>query len=144
MPLETHPCTESDFLDILRIQTTAFSGGITGYLTPQPVTDEYIRKRAEEGVQKFRKEQDAHFVKVIDTDQAGKMIAVAKWRINEKERTKEEIQCQLPVAGEEEEGRPAAQDFMRHLHDSRKEFMGTKPFARECLPVPLCRMIRLR
>jgi hypothetical protein len=128
MPLEVHPCTSADFSDFVRIQVAAFSGGIASYITPQPVTSEWIANRVAEHTKKQQTEPDAVYMKVIDTEKDGKSIAFAKWRINEKERTEEEIKCQLPVPGNEEEGRPAAHAFMWHLNRSRREFMGTKPF----------------
>jgi hypothetical protein len=137
MPLEVHPCTPADFPDFVRIQCAAFSGGIASYIIPTPVTDEWIANRIAEHTKKSTNEPDARYLKVIDTDKDGKMIACAKWRINEKERTEEEIQGQLPVPGKEEEGRPAAQDFMRYLNESRREFMGTAPFYCKCSGVGL-------
>jgi len=57
------------------------------------------------------------------------MIACAKWRINKHERTEEQLKGQLPQPGPDEEGRPAAQDFMKYLSSVRMKYMGTKPFA---------------
>lgn len=128
MPLEIHPVTEDDFPDLIRIQVSAFSNGIASLLAPHPATKEYIDKQIEKHIKCQRKESDCHFLKVIDTDLGGKMIAAAKWRINEKERTEEEIQIQLPQAGEDEKGNEGAKDFMDYLSTSRKKYMGTKPF----------------
>jgi len=128
MPLEVHPCTPADFPSFVRIQCAAFDSGIASYLIPLPITPVYIANRVAEHTKKLETELDARFMKVIDTEKGGKMIACAKWRINEEERTEEQIQAQLPVPGKEEEGRKAAQDFLWHLNASRREFMGTKPF----------------
>ncbi|KAF2242637.1 hypothetical protein BU26DRAFT_534674 [Trematosphaeria pertusa] len=128
MPLELHPVVESDFPDFVRIQVAAFNNGMTAYLVPRPVSEDWIEKSVDKHIKCFRAEPDCRFLKVIDTEQSGRMIAVAKWRINEKERTEEQIQPMLPVPGEEQEGNPAAQDFMWYLNRVRREFMGTKPF----------------
>lgn len=127
MPLEVHPCAEADFADLMRIQAAAFSTGIASFLTPRPVTEEWIQKTIEKTVKASKTEPDVRFMKVIDTEKGGKMIACAKWRINEKERTEEQIKGQLPVPGKDEEGRPAAQEFMWYLNRVRREHMGTKP-----------------
>lgn len=42
-------------------------------------------------------EPDTHYIKVIDTELDGKMIAAASWRINEKERTEGQMQSLLPA-----------------------------------------------
>lgn len=76
-------------------------------------------------------EPDVTYLKVVDTELGDKMIACAKWRINEKERTEEQIQSMISVPEEKEKDRPAARDFMNYLAWARKEFMGTKPFACE-------------
>lgn len=131
MPLEVHPITqESEVAEFARIQIASFTGGggITALLTPNPLPPEYLEKAIQKHVKSWREEPDVQYLKVIDTDLGGKMIAGAKWRINEKERTEEQIQGMLPVPGPDEEGRPAVQDFMRFLNRARREYMGTKPF----------------
>lgn len=130
MPLEVHPCEESDFADFTRIQMTAFASnsGISRFLTPDPVPADYVQKTTNKHIKSWRDEPDVHYLKVIDTDLGGKMIAGAKWRINEKERTEEQIQSMLPVPGPDEEGRHGLIDFMWFLNRVRREYMGTKPF----------------
>jgi hypothetical protein len=129
MPLEIHPVQESDFPDFVQIQLAAFAGaGMPALLTPKPVTDSYIQHAIEKHVKSWREEPDVHYLKVIDTALNGKMIACGKWRINTKERTEEQIQSMLPKPGQDEEGRPAAIDFMNYLSRVRKEWMGTKPY----------------
>ncbi|KAF2463521.1 uncharacterized protein BDR25DRAFT_347169 [Lindgomyces ingoldianus] len=128
MPLELHPITECDFSDVTRIQLAAFDSGIAHMLFPDPMTPEKFQESVDRHVKCFKSEPDVHYLKVIDTDQNGKMISAAKWRINETERTEEEIQTQLPTPGRGGEATPAAVAFRQHLCDSRKEFMGTKPF----------------
>ncbi|CCT61081.1 hypothetical protein IAQ61_001638 [Plenodomus lingam] len=131
MPLELQPCTEPDLVDFTRIMNSAFSSlghGMMQLLIPNPMPDDHLEKSIEKHVKSFREEEDVTYLKIIDTDLNGKMIAGAKWRINKTERTEEQIQKMLPVPGKDEEGRPAAQDFMWFLHRVRKEYMGTKPF----------------
>lgn len=130
MPLEVHPVQESDFAEFVRIQMSAFAagGGITSMLTPNPLPSDYVQKSIDKHIKSWKGESDVHYLKVVDTDREGKMIAGAKWRINEKERTEEQIQSMLPVPGADEEGRPDVQDFYWYLHRVRKEYMGTKPF----------------
>lgn len=128
MPLELHPLAEADFPDFVRIQIAAFNRGLGVFFNPQPVTEEWIQKSVEKHIKCFRSEPDCHFLKVVDTEQGGKMIAAAKWRINEKERTEEQIQSMLPVPGPEEELAPALRDLMLYLSRVRRRFMATKPF----------------
>ncbi|KAF2644320.1 acyl-CoA N-acyltransferase [Massarina eburnea CBS 473.64] len=128
MSLELHPLQESDLRRFAQIQIAAFQGGMATFLFPDPVTEEYVQKMVDKSKKSFNTEPDCHWVKIIDTELGGLMIACAKWRINEEERTEEEIQGMLPVPSEEEKKKPAMVDFQNHLHWARKEFMGTKPF----------------
>ncbi|KAJ4344767.1 uncharacterized protein N0V89_012511 [Didymosphaeria variabile] len=129
--LEVRPCTNDDFADFVRIQTAAFNTGITKLLKAEQ-TPENREKSIQKHIKSVTNESDVRYLKVVDTELNDKMIACAKWRMNEKERTEEQIQSMLPVPGEEEKDRPAAQDFMNYLHRVRKQFMGTKPFYCEC------------
>jgi hypothetical protein len=130
MPLEVHPLVESDFAEFTRIQIAAFSsgGGITKALKPVPLPSGYVEKSIEKHIKSWREEPDVHYLKVIDTELGGRMIAGAKWRVNEKERSEEYVKKSLPVPGKDEEGRPAAQDLYWYLNRVRWQFMGTKPF----------------
>ncbi|KAF2013610.1 hypothetical protein BU24DRAFT_424608 [Aaosphaeria arxii CBS 175.79] len=128
MPLEIHPMTsEADFADFARIQLAAFKSGIAFKLVPRPIADDYVPKNAAKHKKSVEDEPDLRFIKVVDTDLGGKMIAGAKWRINEKERTEEQIQIQLPNPEKDAAG-PAAKEFLEYLRTVRLKYMGTKPF----------------
>jgi hypothetical protein len=135
MPLEVHPITEADFPDFVRISVAAFQDGMASKLSPKPAPPEYIEQEVKKHIKCQGEEPDTVFLKVIDTDLDGKMIACCKWRINEKERTEEQIKVQIPVPGKDKEGNQAAIDFMNHLAESRLKWMGTKPFYCELLLV---------
>ncbi|KAF1836774.1 hypothetical protein BDW02DRAFT_545349 [Decorospora gaudefroyi] len=131
MPLQIQPITSSaDFSRFVEIHLESFAsgGGITSLLTPSPLPDDYIPKMIDKHIKSWREEPDVTYLKIIDTDLDGKMIAGAKWRVNTKERTEQEIQSMLPVPGKDEEGRQGVIDFMHFLHRVRKQYMGTKPF----------------
>ena len=131
MPLELHHCTESDLTPFAYIFKDAFSSGEPGMmhlLSANSLSPDYMQKSINKHVQSFREEKDVTYLKIIDTDRGGKMIAGAKWRINKKERTEEQIQSMLPVPGADEEGRQGVQDFMWFLNRVRREYMGTRPF----------------
>lgn len=131
MPLQLHRCTESDLADFALVQKRAFNSlgdGMMLLLRPNPEPADYMSKSIAKHEKSFREEQDVTYLKVIDTDLGGKMIAGAKWRINKNERTEEQIQSMLPKPGPDEEGRPAAQDFMNFLARVRGEYMGTRPY----------------
>lgn len=129
MPLILLPCEEADLPDFQRIQLAAFAAsGMTKLIKPSPVTDDYVQTGINKHLKSFREERDVHYLKVIDTELGGKMIAGAKWRINEKSRTEEDVRKTLPVPGKTEEERPALRDFMNYLARVRWEYMGTKPF----------------
>ncbi|KAJ4400039.1 hypothetical protein N0V91_009014 [Didymella pomorum] len=130
MVLELHPCTESDIPEFVRIQIAAFGtgGGMTQFMVEHPPSEEYINKSVDKHLKSLREEEDITYLKVIDTELDGQMIAGAKWRINQKERKEEEIQSMLPVPGADEDGKQAMIDFMWYLYRVRKEFMGTRPF----------------
>jgi hypothetical protein len=130
MPLKLHRITSaSDLADFVHIQLSAFASGsgIVALLTPRPLPPDYVQKAIEKHIKSFREDSDVTYLKIIDTDLNGKMIAGAKWRINEKERTEEEIQSMLPVPGEDEKGRQGAVDFMAFLSRVRRQYMGTRP-----------------
>lgn len=76
----------------------------------------------------MNEEPDVHYVKVIDTELNGQMIACAKWRINLEERGQEEVEKMLPHPGKEEEGNEPANAFMAYLRWARSTYMGSKPF----------------
>lgn len=101
---------------------------MTQYMVENPPSEDYINKSVDKHIHSMREEKDVTYLKVIDTELDGQMIAGAKWRINQKERTEEEIQSMLPVPGADEEGKQAMNDFMWYLNRVRREFMGTKPF----------------
>jgi hypothetical protein len=130
MPLELRIIEdESDFAEFQRIMTSAFStGGMTAYMVNLNPTPEEKQKSVDKHIKSWREESDITYLKVIDTDLDGKMIAGAKWRINDKERTQDQIKAMLPVPGPDEAERPAMQDFMHYLTRVRLEHMGTKPF----------------
>ncbi|XPT02487.1 hypothetical protein M3J09_011604 [Ascochyta lentis] len=130
MVLELHPCTELDIPEFVRIQISAFGtgGGMTAFMVEHPPSETYINKAVDKHMKSFREEKDVTYLKVIDTELDGQMIAGAKWRINQKERREQDIQSQLPVPGADEEGKHAMIDFIWYLNRVRREFMGTKPF----------------
>lgn len=129
MVLQLLPLTESDIHTFQRIQVSAFStGGMTTLLKPSPLLAEWTEKSIAKHLKSFREEDDVHYLKVIDTELGGRMIAGAKWRINEQPRFEEQVRRTLPVPGKDEEGRPAAQDFYRYLARVRWKYMGAKPF----------------
>jgi hypothetical protein len=135
MPLEVHRITSpTDFDEFVAIQIAAFAngGGITSLLTPNPITEEYVQKSVGKHVKSWSEEKDVIYLKVIDTDLDGKMIAVAKWRINEQERSEEEAKKMYPVPDEKDKGQQGLLDFMAFLSRVRKEYMGTKPFYCQC------------
>jgi hypothetical protein len=119
----------TDFENLVDIQIAAFaSSGIISMLTPNPITDEYIQKSIGKHIKSWREEPDVTYLKVIDTDLDGKMVAGAKWRINKQERSEEEVKKMYPVPDEQEKERQGLSDFMAFLSRVRKEYMGTKPF----------------
>ena len=129
MPLQLQPIQEADFPDLYRIQVAAFSGpGMTALLTPNPIPEGYPQKSIDKHIKSWREEPDVRYLKVVDSELGGKMVAAAKWRINKTERTEEQIQSMLPVPGKDEEGRQGLQDFMWYLNRVRRKYMGTKPF----------------
>jgi len=101
---------------------------MTQFMVEHPPSEAHINKSVDKHIKSFRGENDITYLKVIDTDLDGQMIAGAKWRINQKERTEEQIQPMLPVPGADEDGKQAMIDFMWYLYKVRREYMGTKPF----------------
>ncbi|RMZ73901.1 acyl- N-acyltransferase [Pyrenophora seminiperda CCB06] len=131
MPLQVQRITDpADFDALVDIQIAAFEsgGGITALLAPNPAPPDYKQKTVSKQMQSWKEEPDVVFLKVIDTDLNGKMIACAKWRINEKERTEEEAARMYPEPDEKDKENQALVDFYAYLVRVRKQYMGTKPF----------------
>jgi len=101
---------------------------MTQFMVEFPPSEAYINKSIDKHIMSMREEKDVAYLKVIDTELDNQIIACAKWRINQKERTEEEIQSMLPVPSADEADKQAATDFMWYLNRVRREFMGTKPF----------------
>lgn len=130
MPLQVQRITDAaDFGAFVEIQNAAFAGnGITTLLAPNPLPADYRQKSIDRHVKSWNEEPDVVFLKVIDTDLNGKIIACAKWRINTKERTQEEAEKMYPKPDEDEQNNQALVDFWAFLARVRKQYMGTKPF----------------
>lgn len=104
---------------------------MTAAMAPDPLPEGWAEKNIEKNLKSWREEPDVFYLKVVDTDiDGGKMIAGAKWRINEKERSQEAAQRMYPSA--DKGASQATVDFMAHLSRVRKQYMGTKPFC--CKP----------
>lgn len=131
MPLEVHRITSPDDLETFaRIQILAFAsgGGIASLLSHGPMTEEHVKKYTERHVKSWRDEKDVFYLKVVDTDvDGGKMIAGAKWRISEKEKTEEEAQKMYPTPEGDDLNNQALVDFMAFLNRARKQYVNTKP-----------------
>lgn len=134
MPLEIHPVLPSDIPELVRIQIAAFATGIASKLFPNPIYPSYITSSIAKHAKSQASEPDVQYLKVIDTELDGQMVAAAKWRINLEERTQEEVEKMLPRPGNEEEGNEAAKAFMAYLRWARGTFMGAKPFFCTLIP----------
>jgi hypothetical protein len=70
----------------------------------------------------------AHFYKAVDTELDNKVIAVAKWRIFDKERSEEEVKSEYTLPDPiPEDCRPAWDKFMDGIFKARWNIMATKP-----------------
>ncbi|EDU45271.1 conserved hypothetical protein [Pyrenophora tritici-repentis Pt-1C-BFP] len=121
MPLEVHRITDpSDFEAFVDIQLAAFQdgGGITAFLSPNPSPADYRQKIIDRQIQSLKEEPDLVFLKVIDTELDGKMIACAKWRINTEEKTEEQVKKMCPGPDEKDKENPALVDFWAFLSRS--------------------------
>ncbi|KAF2804145.1 uncharacterized protein BDZ99DRAFT_153585 [Mytilinidion resinicola] len=138
MPLVLSKVTEQDLLAFTHICNAAFNTGMASKLVPKPITSEKFASQVEKHRHSFLNDADVTHLKVIDTDiepnaETGQMIACAKWRINLKERTVEEVEATLPKPpegeGAQEGGRGLAErEFVTYLATSRREWMGRRPF----------------
>ena len=130
MPLQVQRITDpADFEAFADIHSAAFVGsGITSLLAPNPLPADYRQNNINKHVKSWSEEPDVVYLKVIDTDLNGKMIACAKWRVNTKERTPEEAEKAYPKLDEKEQKNQALVDFCAFLARVRKQYMGTKPF----------------
>jgi hypothetical protein len=127
MVLEVHPLAPSDMPALVTIQMAAFNSGVVTKMFPTD-SPTYIPTTIAKHLKSMTEEPDVHYLKVIDTELDGQMIACAKWRINLKERGQKEVEMMLPHPGKEEEGNEAAKAFMEYLRWGRSKYMGAKPF----------------
>jgi GNAT superfamily N-acetyltransferase len=127
MPLEVHPIiTQDDLLEWSHIHYEALVGTSVGCLWTSRPSDQSLNEMAEFRTKLFS-DPSAHLFKCIDTDLDNKMIAVAYWVVEEKERTPEEIEEGLQLRPPfPEENRPAKIEFMDGIFKSRREW-GAKP-----------------
>jgi hypothetical protein len=138
MPLVLSIVEEFDLPAFQHISNAAFSTGIASKLCPQPITPEKFAQQVEKQRHSLLHDKGVHYLKIIDTDiashpETGQLIAGAKWRINLEERSEEEVESSLPKPPEgkmaQEGGRGLAErDFITYLADSRREWMGGRPF----------------
>lgn len=126
MPLEIRPLAEEDVWEYHDIFNKAFKGTLVSNLSPPP-TETSMQEQVEKTKKTMHTEPDLRLLKVVDTDLDDRIVACAKWRINEKERTEEEIQTMLPKPNREKDSAISIelQDYLTRV---RKQYMGTKPF----------------
>jgi hypothetical protein len=126
MPLEVQPLTEADAPAFVAIQYAAFRSAFARHAFPLTRGQEQIDQDVEKHRKSMREDADVHFLKVVDTDLDNKIIACAKWRINEEERTQEEFEKSLGSV--QDDWTPVLKEFYGWLTEMRKKWMGTKPF----------------
>jgi hypothetical protein len=131
MPLELHPVSDEDIPDAATLEQIAFRSGLSKKMQPKPQTPEERKAHMERLLKTKNEDPGNHLLKVIDTDLGGKMIAFAKWRINYKERTEEEVERSMWRPKPDEQCTQAKLDFVDFLNESRRKWMGTKPFVCE-------------
>jgi len=129
---------ESDLPAFQHISNAAFSTGIASKLCPHPITPEKFAQQVEKQRHSLLHDKGVHYLKIIDTDitshpETGQLIAGAKWRINLEERSEEEVESSLPKPPEGEMAQErgsglAEREFITYLANSRREWMGGRPF----------------
>ncbi|PVI03776.1 acyl-CoA N-acyltransferase [Periconia macrospinosa] len=125
MPLEIRPITEADLRDYVETAAKAFAGTLVAKISPP--SEESTQKQIAKTLKSLKEEPDLRLLKVVDTELNDKVVACAKWRINEKERTEEEIQTMLPVPDRENDSAVSI-ELQEYLARVRRKYMGTKPF----------------
>ncbi|KAF2749343.1 acyl-CoA N-acyltransferase [Sporormia fimetaria CBS 119925] len=126
MPLELHPMTDDDIPHFQRIMRAAFRFGIVAALFPKAPTPEESQKDVERLTKENQEDPTVHFLKVIDTEKNNEIIACAKWHIYEKELSEEDVEKRNKKIPDD--ASLAYRDFFGFLNESRKKWMGTKPF----------------
>jgi GNAT superfamily N-acetyltransferase len=127
MPLEIHPITtEADLLEWCHIHYEAFKDTSVGCLWTSKPSAKSFQEMADFRTKLFS-DPSAHIWKCVDTELDNKMIAVAYWGIEEKERTPEQVDAGLQLRPPfPEENREAKIAFMDGIFKSRREW-GCKP-----------------
>jgi len=129
MPLELHPLQPEDLEAWVRIHYLAFKNSTVACLwrsEPSPASFSIVAKSR--GRDMLEHTPQAHYYKVIDTDLDNKLIAVAEWRIYDKERSEEEVKADFTLPDPiPEDCRAAREKFMEGIFKARWEIMGTRP-----------------
>jgi hypothetical protein len=131
MPLQLAPLTKDDLHEYVRIYFAAFRLTPLGLILTPTVTPERINEYYEQNLKGLESPTSRYF-KAVDTD-TGKIISCAKWKIFTKERTQEELdQDMIRPSTQPDSNVEGERDFLAYLNDSRREYMGTKPFVCTC------------
>ncbi|TID17097.1 acyl-CoA N-acyltransferase [Venturia nashicola] len=131
MPLEIHPITADDTVDLLEwghIHYAAFSPWPVGCMWNREPSPESYASLAATRRKNLLSNPNSRVFKCIDTSLNNKLIAVAEWSVQTEEATREQLEktlvCRPPFP---EENRAARESFMQGIFRSRREVLGTQP-----------------
>ena len=129
MPLEIRLLQPEDLEAWVRLLYLAFENTTVACLwrnEPSPASYSIMAKSR--GRELLEHSPGVHYYKVVDTELDNKLIAVATWRIYDKERSEEEVKSEFTLPDPvPEECRPAQDKFMAGIFKAKWEIMGTKP-----------------
>jgi len=130
MPLEVHPLQPEDLEAWVRLHYLAFKTTTVACLwRSEPSAASYSILAKSRGRELLEHSPRAHFFKVVDTELDNKPVAVAKWRIYNKERSEEEVKSEFTLPAQTpEECRAAREKFMAGIFKARWDIMGTRPY----------------
>ena len=129
MPLEIRPLQPEDVEAWVRLLYLAFENTTVACLwRSEPSPASYSIMAKSRGRELLEHSPGVHHYKVVDTELDNKLIAVAAWRIYDKERSEEEVKSEFTLPDPvPEECRPAQDKFMAGIFKAKWEIMGTKP-----------------
>ncbi|OCL15212.1 acyl-CoA N-acyltransferase [Glonium stellatum] len=128
MSLEISPMVEVDVATYVRIRHEAFKNTIDRIFYTRELSSESKDKISDGILEALRNDKHTHYLKVTDTA-TGEIVACAKWKIFDCERTSQELETELELPEPlPESDVPAWTAFFTDLSDARREIMGTRPY----------------
>jgi len=130
MSLQIFPMTEADVATYVSIQHEAFKNTINRIFYTRELSPESKARISDGILEALRNDKHTRYLKASDTA-TGEMVACAKWKVFDRERSPQELEKELELPEPlPESDVPTWNAFFTDLSDARREMMGTRPHFR--------------